>query len=33
VADRVAELDPPDAAAIEKLRRWDPQGRFLRPGA
>jgi hypothetical protein len=32
-ADRVAELDPPDPALIEQLRRWDPEGRFLRPGA
>jgi len=33
VADDVAELDPPDPAHIERLRRWDPEGRFLRPGA
>jgi len=33
VAGTVAELDPPEAAHVERLRRWDPQGRFLRPGA
>ena len=33
VADPVVELDPPDPAHVERLRRWDPQGRFLRPGA
>jgi len=32
VADRVTELDPPDPRHVERLRRWDPQGRFLRPG-
>ena len=32
VADDVAELEPPDPAHIERLRRWDPEGRFLRPG-
>jgi acyl CoA:acetate/3-ketoacid CoA transferase beta subunit len=32
VADRVAELEPPDPAHVERLRRWDPEGRFLRPG-
>ncbi len=32
VADRVTELDPPDPAHVERLRRWDPEGRFLRPG-
>jgi acyl CoA:acetate/3-ketoacid CoA transferase beta subunit/acyl CoA:acetate/3-ketoacid CoA transferase alpha subunit len=32
VADRVTELDPPDPGQVERLRRWDPQGRFLRPG-
>jgi len=33
VADDVAELDPPEAGHIERLRRWDPEGRFLRPSA
>ena len=33
VADHVVELDPPDPASVERLRRWDPQGRFLRPGS
>jgi acyl CoA:acetate/3-ketoacid CoA transferase alpha subunit len=33
IADPVGELDPPDPAHIEMLRRWDPQGRFLRPDA
>ena len=33
VADRVVELDPPDPAHVERLRRWDPEGRFLRPRA
>ncbi len=33
VADRVTELDPPDPGEVERLRRWDPLGRFLRPGA
>jgi acyl CoA:acetate/3-ketoacid CoA transferase alpha subunit/acyl CoA:acetate/3-ketoacid CoA transferase beta subunit len=32
VADTVTELAAPDPAHIERLRRWDPQGRFLRPG-
>ena len=32
VADTVLELDPPDPTDIEALRRWDPLGRFLRPG-
>ncbi len=32
VADVVIELDPPDPVHIERLRRWDPEGRFLRPG-
>ncbi len=32
VADEVAELGPPDPAHVERLRRWDPEGRFLRPG-
>ncbi len=32
VADRVAELEPPDPDLVERLRRWDPEGRFLRPG-
>jgi acyl CoA:acetate/3-ketoacid CoA transferase beta subunit len=31
VAPDVVELAPPDPADIEALRRWDPQGRFLRP--
>ena len=30
VADDVAELDPPTAAEVEALRRWDPRGFFLR---
>ena len=29
VADDVAELDPPTAAEVEALRRWDPRGFFL----
>ena len=29
----VGELDPPDPAHVEQLRRWDPQSRFLRPGS
>ena len=33
VGPTVAELDVPDPALVERLRRWDPQGRFLRPGA
>jgi len=33
VAATVAELDPPDRFLLEKLRRWDPQGLFLRPDA
>ncbi|MGO8873056.1 MAG: CoA-transferase [Acidimicrobiales bacterium] len=33
VAATVVELDPPDPAHIEMLRRWDPLGRFLRPEA
>jgi acyl CoA:acetate/3-ketoacid CoA transferase alpha subunit len=32
VAHDVVELDPPDPAHLERLRRWDPEGRFLRPG-
>ncbi len=32
VAEHVVELDPVDPALIERLRRWDPEGRFLRPG-
>ena len=32
VADQVAELGHPEQAHVERLRRWDPQGRFLRPG-
>jgi acyl CoA:acetate/3-ketoacid CoA transferase beta subunit/acyl CoA:acetate/3-ketoacid CoA transferase alpha subunit len=28
----VEELAPVDRAQVERLRRWDPQGRFLRPG-
>jgi acyl CoA:acetate/3-ketoacid CoA transferase beta subunit/acyl CoA:acetate/3-ketoacid CoA transferase alpha subunit len=32
VAGRVEQLAPPDPADIEALRRWDPQGRFLRGG-
>jgi acyl CoA:acetate/3-ketoacid CoA transferase beta subunit/acyl CoA:acetate/3-ketoacid CoA transferase alpha subunit len=31
VASEVVELPAPDPADIEALRRWDPQGRFLRP--
>jgi acyl CoA:acetate/3-ketoacid CoA transferase beta subunit/acyl CoA:acetate/3-ketoacid CoA transferase alpha subunit len=31
VAPSLAELEAPDAADIEALRRWDPLGRFLRP--
>jgi acyl CoA:acetate/3-ketoacid CoA transferase alpha subunit len=27
----VRELDPPAPALVERLRRWDPQGLFLRP--
>ncbi len=33
VGQMVAELDVPDPALVERLRRWDPEGRFLRPGA
>ena len=33
VADDLVELDPPDDAAVERLRRWDPQTMFLRPDA
>ena len=33
VSDDLVELDPPDPAHIERLRRWDPLGRFLRPDA
>ncbi len=33
VATDLVELDPPDAAAVERLRRWDPQTMFLRPDA
>ena len=32
VAPRLVELPPPDPADIEALRRWDPQGLFLRGG-
>jgi acyl CoA:acetate/3-ketoacid CoA transferase alpha subunit len=32
VASRVGELTPPTAEEIGALRRWDPQGWFLRPG-
>ncbi len=32
VAPRLAELDVPDPADVELLRRWDPQGLFLRAG-
>jgi acyl CoA:acetate/3-ketoacid CoA transferase beta subunit len=32
VAPRVTDLAPPDAADVELLRRWDPQGLFLRSG-
>ena len=31
VVDDLVELDPPDGAAVERLRRWDPQTMFLRP--
>ena len=30
VAPSVTETAPPEPAEIEALRRWDPQGRFLR---
>jgi acyl CoA:acetate/3-ketoacid CoA transferase beta subunit len=33
LANTVDELEPPDPTHIEMLRRWDPQGRFLRPEA
>jgi acyl CoA:acetate/3-ketoacid CoA transferase beta subunit/acyl CoA:acetate/3-ketoacid CoA transferase alpha subunit len=33
VAAEVTELDPPDRSLVERLRRWDPQGLFLRPDA
>jgi acyl CoA:acetate/3-ketoacid CoA transferase beta subunit len=33
VARSLNELEAPDAADIEALRRWDPLGRFLRPDA
>ena len=33
VSDDLVELGPPDPAHIERLRRWDPLGRFLRPDA
>ncbi|MCU0312171.1 MAG: hypothetical protein MUE36_14645 [Acidimicrobiales bacterium] len=33
VADDLAELDPPDPAEVTRLRRWDPEGLFLRPDA
>jgi acyl CoA:acetate/3-ketoacid CoA transferase beta subunit/acyl CoA:acetate/3-ketoacid CoA transferase alpha subunit len=32
VAPRVTDLAPPDPADVELLRRWDPQGLFLRSG-
>jgi acyl CoA:acetate/3-ketoacid CoA transferase beta subunit/acyl CoA:acetate/3-ketoacid CoA transferase alpha subunit len=32
VADRVTELEPVTAEEVAALRRWDPQGLFLRPG-
>src|SRR5579871_1687435 len=32
VAPRVSELPPPDPADVELLRRWDPEGLFLRSG-
>ncbi len=32
VAEPLAVLDPVDAADLEALRRWDPEGLFLRPG-
>jgi len=32
VAPRLVELPPPDPADVEALRRWDPQGLFLRGG-
>ena len=32
VAPRLVELAPPDPADVELLRRWDPQGLFLRGG-
>ncbi len=31
VAADVGELDPPDPEHVRRLRRWDPEGRFLRP--
>jgi hypothetical protein len=30
VADEVAELTAPEAGELERLRRWDPRGWFLR---
>jgi acyl CoA:acetate/3-ketoacid CoA transferase beta subunit len=30
VADDVRDIDPPTAAEVETLRRWDPRGFFLR---
>jgi len=33
VAEPLEELDPVVPADVEALRRWDPQGRFLRPGS
>ena len=33
VVDPLVELAPPADEDIERLRRWDPQGRFLRPDA
>ncbi len=33
VAEEVGELAPPEPALVGRLRRWDPEGRFLRPGA
>ena len=30
VADSVVELSPPGADEVAALRRWDPQGWFLR---
>ncbi len=32
VAPSVVELEAPDRSLVERLRRWDPEGRFLRPG-